>query len=1157
MTVSERTSSHRLLRRISPGGVGAAIVAVFAICTLSATVAHAGAGVWTSGGPYGGYTSALAINPSTPTTLYAGMYAGGVFKSTDAGGTWIAANTGLPNPIVYALAIDPSNPATLYIGTDHNGIFKSTDSGGTWAPASTGLPDQEVFALAIDPANPSTLYAGMGYAPMRYGVFKSTDSGATWAAASTGLSEQVNALAINPSTPSTLYAGTDRGVFESTDAGATWTKSSAGLTNEDVLALAIEPSAPVTLYAGTNGGGIFKSTNSGGTWTAVNTGLATLNVKALVTSPATPGTLFAGTFTETMGGGVFRSTDAGATWAAASTNLTDLAVIAIAISPADSAKLFAGTYGEGVFRSSNSGGTWTVASTGLTTLPVSVLAIDPVTPSTLYAGVWSFFGGGIFKSIDSGATWTTANTGLPYPSVFVSALAVNPSTPSTLFAGMFFFGGIFRSTDAGATWAEADTGLGAATVMALAINPSTPATLYAGTNRGVFKSTDSGGTWTAANNGLQGASVNALAINPLNPGTLYAGASNGSVFKTTDSGGTWTATGAGLLGSEVYALAINPSAPATLYAGTDSGVFKSTNSGDYWTRASIGLTSTNVVELVVNSATPATLYAGTDDGEVFRSDDSGGTWAAIGTGLPGPSSLPVTALAIDPTGGTALYVGLMFGSVWQSTPPPAGSPGSLGFVPIVLDVVGLAHYTSELQLTNLGADSTTVKLSYAGSIGSGSGDVQETIPAGQQVVFPDAISHLRSKGVPIPTSGNQGGPLLLSAPAAGVRATVRTSADTVAPQPVGRAGLAYTDIDPASSSATKLYVYGLRTNDADRSNLAVYNMGQDSVSLKVTLVSGDDGRTFDVTAGVPLSLPAYGWYQYGDALLLKAAGFSSGYAIVERVTGSGPFGAYGVVNDQKTNDGSFIPALFGTQSGSRLTLPVLVETSAFESELILTNRGSATETFTLRYVESLSPAKGAGGTTSVEVGAGRQRIIPNAIDFLRSKGVAIGARGEASYAGSLQLQVSGVGLENVFAGARTSSISAAGGQFGLFYPAFDSSQEASGQAFILGLKADAFNRSNVAVIHTGAEGPGPITLELQVLDGSEGGKPAGQPLSVTLNPGEWAQPSRFFANARVPNGYVRIRRTAGTAPWYAYGVINDGGNPGERTGDGAYVPGVK
>ena len=317
-------------------------------------------------------------------------------------------------------------------------------------------------------------------------------------------------------------------------------------------------------------------------------------------------------------------------------------------------------------------------------------------------------------------------------------------------------------------------------------------------------------------------------------------------------------------------------------------------------------------------------------------------------------------------------------------------------MPIVLDVLGVAHFTSELQLTNLGASSATVKLSYTSSIGAGTGDLTETIPAGQQVVYPDAISYLRLRGVAIPTSGSQGGTLLFSAPAGGIHATVRTGADTAAPQPTGRSGLAYTDTDPAASSSdTKIYVYGLRTNVADRSNLAVYNMGADLVSLKVTVVSGDDGRPFEVTAGVPRVLPAYGWYQYSG--VLNAASFSSGYAIFERVGGSEPFGAYGVVNDEKTNDGSFIPATSGTLGGSKVTIPVLVETGAFESELILTNRGNATATFTLRYFESISPAKGAGGTTTVDVAAGRQRIIPRAIDFLRSKGMSIGPRSETGY----------------------------------------------------------------------------------------------------------------------------------------------------------------
>ncbi len=531
--------------------------------------------------------------------------------------------------------------------------------------------------------------------------------------------------------------------------------------------------------------------------------------------------------------------------------------------------------------------------------------------------------------------------------------------------------------------------------------------------------------------------------------------------------------------------------------------------------------------------------------------------ASASYALPGGTAAKRYTIRADYSGGANFHPSSGSGTLTVSATPPADFKG---FVPIVLDVTGLgsAHYTSELQLTNLGASSATVVLSYTGAIGSGSGIVMEDVPAGQQVVYPDVISHLRSRGVPIPVPGSQGGTLVVSAAAAGVRATVRTGADTAASQPSGRAGLAYTDSDPAASSAAaKQYVCGLRTNDADRSKVAVYNMGPDPVSLEVTLVSGDDGSAFDVTAGRPISLSAYGWFQYEDANLLRMAGFPSGYAIVERATGSGPFGAYGVVNDQLTNDGSFIPALPGTFIGSRLTVPVLVETGAFESELILTNRGSATATFTLRYVESLSPAAGPGGAMAVDVAAGRQRIIPNAIDFLRSNGVAIGARGGASYAGSLRIHVSGVGLEDAFAGARTSSLSPAGGEFGLFYPAVGSSQEFSDSALVLGLKADANNRSNVAAIHTGAEGTGPITLEFQALDGSNGGTAVGQPLSLTLNPGGWVQPPGFFASGGVPNGYVRIRRTAGAAPWYAYGVINDGGQPGQRTGDGSYVPGVQ
>jgi hypothetical protein len=130
--------------------------------TSLSSVAYAGLGVWTSGGPNGGRILSLAVDPMTPATFYAGTsYDGGVFKSTDSGGTWNAANMGLTNINISALAINPMSHATLYLGTYSGGVFKSNHSGGTWTAANTGLPDLNVLNLVLDPTGATTLYAGL------------------------------------------------------------------------------------------------------------------------------------------------------------------------------------------------------------------------------------------------------------------------------------------------------------------------------------------------------------------------------------------------------------------------------------------------------------------------------------------------------------------------------------------------------------------------------------------------------------------------------------------------------------------------------------------------------------------------------------------------------------------------------------------------------------------------------------------------------------------------------------------------------------------------------------------------------------------------------------------------------------------------------------
>jgi hypothetical protein len=132
----------------------------------SASRVHAGTNVWTSNGPGGGPIQVLAIDPVTPTTLYAGTDTNGVFKSTDGGRSWSAVNAGLPfhppDSFLHhiTLAIDPNTPTTFYAWVGNRGVYKSTDGGSSWSAANTGLTNAIIGVLALDPITPTTLLCG-------------------------------------------------------------------------------------------------------------------------------------------------------------------------------------------------------------------------------------------------------------------------------------------------------------------------------------------------------------------------------------------------------------------------------------------------------------------------------------------------------------------------------------------------------------------------------------------------------------------------------------------------------------------------------------------------------------------------------------------------------------------------------------------------------------------------------------------------------------------------------------------------------------------------------------------------------------------------------------------------------------------------------------
>jgi photosystem II stability/assembly factor-like uncharacterized protein len=233
-------------------------------------------------------------------TIYAAT-SDGIYKSTNGGDTWAAANSGLNHAAVEALAIDPSTPQIVYAGTS-GGIFKSANGGTKWSNIFTSLSPRPVSSLAIDPSAPQTIYAGMSGA-----IAKSTNGGDTWSANSLDLSNiDVRAIAIDSSTTRIIYAATSVGILKSTDSGATWIPKAGNLSQ--VASLAIGPSNSQIVYAGSIRDGVYKSTNGGDTW--VYSALGNNTIQGLAIDSSMPQTIYAITNT----GAIYKSANSGVDW---------------------------------------------------------------------------------------------------------------------------------------------------------------------------------------------------------------------------------------------------------------------------------------------------------------------------------------------------------------------------------------------------------------------------------------------------------------------------------------------------------------------------------------------------------------------------------------------------------------------------------------------------------------------------------------------------------------------------------------------------------------------------------------------------------------------------------------------------------------------------
>ena len=477
------------------------------------------------------------------------------------------------------------------------------------------------------------------------------------------------------------------------------------------------------------------------------------------------------------------------------------------------------------------------------------------------------------------------------------------------------------------------------------------------------------------------------------------------------------------------------------------------------------------------------------------------------------------------------------------------------FVPILLSAAGLnnSFFTSELTITNRGTRDVNARFDYTASFAEGSGPTTVVVPAGTQAILPDAITYLRSQGIPLPESGNRGG--TLRAVFSGVEntsdlgITVRTSTAVAD----GRAGLAYPAIRLSDALTGTAYLGGLRQDSVSRSNVAFQNLGaQDAgnVTLRVTVFSGNSSTSQQLS---DITLSPGEFNQLTQVLVSNGLNLNNGYIRVERVAGTAPYYAYGVINDQANSDGSFIPPQTESPTPiAGLTLQALVEAGVFKSELVVTNWSSVAKTLTFNYVADAVTTANKTAEFQIPIASRQQIIIPDILAYLRANNVSgVGAPGPA-FAGALFATSSDGDLRGIFLGANTYA-PGGGGRYGLFYTGVPRGAASTGDTWLYGLQQNAQNRSNLAIVNTGETNNTDSQFAIDIFNG-DSGQLAGTVTGITVAARGWRQINAILAQfSGVTQAYARVRRTAGANPFITYGVVNDGAAAGERSGDGAFI----
>ena len=646
------------------------------------------------------------------------------------------------------------NKNIVYAAFATGGLWKTEDAGKTWLPLFDKQATQSIGNMAIAPSNNNIIYVGTGEANIfraslpGIGMFKSADAGKTWQHIGLENTSTIARVVVHPTDASTVFVAAggnewsynnDRGVYQTTDGGKTWKKILGNDDKTGCIDLRMDPSDPNIIYASMwnrirkrwsdpvpeDNDHIYKTTDGGKTWKPLTIGLPDTKYTGrigLAIAQSNPSVIYAfvdnhekkrepkpgetdpyGRIRDIVVKGVevYRSNDKGESWNKMSESNDFMERFCgtygwvmgqIRVNPLDENCLY--ILGLAMAKSNDAGKTWKRFQPKDTTGDYihgdnHALWIDPADSTYIINGD----DGGVALTYDGGKKWKNFYKQIPTTQFY--NITYDSRVPYNIIGSVqdegSFMGSIkntFGIKDSTISkWKYGPGGEG----VIHAIDPGDANTIYTSSFYGrlikanldlpdSLQDRNIAPKKAADEETHRGEWLAYTMISPHNSFTVYHGMQY--LFKSADSGNTWKRISPDMsnnnkqrMGKTPYAInhqAItavdeSPFKKGLLYVGTDDGrVWISLNDGGNWNEITKGLpVNAHVSRLVASKYNEATVYVTLSDRRednispyIFKSTDMGKTWVNVTGNLP---NNPVNVIREDPNKKNILYCGTDIG----------------------------------------------------------------------------------------------------------------------------------------------------------------------------------------------------------------------------------------------------------------------------------------------------------------------------------------------------------------------------------------------------------------------------------------------------------------------------------------------------------------